>query len=130
VRRSDKRAARPATTKSAAKATAKPKPAARAKPKPKATAKAAAKPAAKARARPAAARPRPAAATTEPSVAPRRKIPPAGYAAPTSQAPDDPVNASADLVGTAIQAAGELAQIGFAVGRQTLRSMLDRLPRP
>jgi hypothetical protein len=61
---------------------------------------------------------------------PPRKIPPAGYASPTSQAPEDPVSASAELVATAIQAAGELTQIGFAVGRQTLRSMLDRLPRP
>jgi hypothetical protein len=83
----------------------------------------------------AAKRPRPTASkapkpTADGSSTPRRKIPPAGYAAPTSQAPEDPVNASADLIATAIQAAGELTQIGYAVGRQTLRSMLDRLPRP
>jgi hypothetical protein len=29
-----------------------------------------------------------------------------------------------------VQAAGELAQIGFAVGRQALQSMIDRLPKP
>jgi hypothetical protein len=69
-------------------------------------------------------------ATADGAGVPRRKIPPAGYAAPTSQAPEDPVSASAELVATAIQAAGELTQIGYAVGRQTLRSMLDRLPRP
>jgi hypothetical protein len=69
-------------------------------------------------------------ATADGATTPRRKIPPAGYAAPTSQAPEDPVSASAELVATAIQAAGELTQIGYAVGRQTLRSMLDRLPRP
>jgi hypothetical protein len=69
-------------------------------------------------------------ATADGATAPPRKIPPAGYAAPTSQAPEDPVSASAELIATAIQAAGELTQIGYAVGRQTLRSMLDRLPRP
>jgi hypothetical protein len=61
---------------------------------------------------------------------PRRTIPPAGYAAPTSHAEDDHRSASADLIGTAVQAAGELAQIGLAVGRQTLQSMIDRLPKP
>jgi hypothetical protein len=61
--------------------------------------------------------------------APRRKVPPAGYAAP-SNADGDQHSASADLIGTAVQAAGELAQIGFAVGRQALQSMLERLPKP
>jgi hypothetical protein len=61
---------------------------------------------------------------------PRRTIPPAGYAAPMSHAEDDHRSASADLIGTAVQAAGELAQIGLAVGRQTLQSMIDRLPKP
>jgi hypothetical protein len=124
VRRSSKRAARPDAANGAGakskKAAAKPR------------AKAAPKPAAKAGAKPAARRaPKagPRAVAPDP-VAPRRKIPPAGYAAPTSRAPEDPASASADLIGTAVQAAGELAQIGFAVGRQTLKSMLDRLPRP
>lgn len=63
--------------------------------------------------------------------APTRKIPAAGYAAPSSRA-DDPATASAgaDLVSTVIQAGAELAQIGLAIGRQSLRSMLERLPKP
>jgi hypothetical protein len=60
------------------------------------------------------------------STTPRRTIPPAGYAS----ASQSERSASADLVGTAVQAAGELAQIGFAIGRQTLQSMIDRLPKP
>jgi hypothetical protein len=143
VRRSAKRAARPdaangaeATAKRAAKA---PRPAAepRAKAAPKTTA--ARRPAsartprpvaAAGERRPTAARTARAAASADERAAPRRKIPPAGYAAPTPHAHDDRVAASADLVGTAVQAAGELAQIGFAVGRQALQSMLDRLPKP
>ena len=31
---------------------------------------------------------------------------------------------------TAIQAAGELAQIGLAVGGQVLKRAVDKLPRP
>jgi hypothetical protein len=91
--------------------------------------------------RPAAAKPSSAAAPSPPAteatapperphVAPRRKIPPAGYAAPTSRADDPPGSAGAELISTTIQAAVELAQIGLTVGRQTLRSMLDRLPKP
>jgi len=33
-------------------------------------------------------------------------------------------------VETAIQAAGELAQIGFTLGARALRGALSRLPRP
>jgi hypothetical protein len=59
---------------------------------------------------------------------PKRKVPAAGYAAPS---PRDEVteNAVADLVTTTVQAAQELAQIGIDVGRAAVRSMLDRLPR-
>jgi hypothetical protein len=126
VRRSAKRGDSPHpanATKAKAKAAAAKAPKARttaAKPRaaaqPKATAQAA----------------RPAAAdTTTPRsrTAPRRAVPPAGYASP-SQAEDDQRSASADLIGTAVQAATELAQIGCAVGRQALQSMLDRLPKP
>lgn len=60
---------------------------------------------------------------------PRRTVPPAGYAAPATDG-DERRAGSADVVATAVQAAGELAQIGFAVGRQALRSLLDRVPRP
>jgi hypothetical protein len=35
-----------------------------------------------------------------------------------------------ELVTTAIQAAGELAQIGIAVGGQVLRRAVERLPKP
>jgi hypothetical protein len=92
----------------------------------------AAKPAT-ATAKPAAAAPpkRPAAATAEPPrSAPRRKVPAAGYAAPNTRADAPPASAGAELLSTTIQAAAELAQIGLTVGRQTLQSMLDRLPKP
>lgn len=59
-----------------------------------------------------------------PKAVPPRKIPPAGYAVPRQ---DSPVQAGgAELVGTAIQAVGELA--GF--GTRALRDILGRLPRP
>jgi len=35
-----------------------------------------------------------------------------------------------ELVGTVVQAAGELAQIGLTVGGQILRRAVDRLPKP
>jgi hypothetical protein len=62
--------------------------------------------------------------------APPRKVPPAGYAAPTSRPQDPSSSGTAELISTTIQAAGELAQIGMTVARQTLRSMVDRLPKP
>ena len=73
----------------------------------------------------------PAAPAAEPSrTPPRRKVPAAGYALPNTRADEPPASAGAELISTAIQAAGELAQIGLTVGRQTLQSMLDRLPKP
>jgi hypothetical protein len=54
-------------------------------------------------------------------------VPPAGYATPQA---DDDGPRGADLVTTAVQAAGELAQIGIAAGGRALKSALDRLPRP
>jgi hypothetical protein len=136
VRRSAKRADRPASG-GAAHASAKP-PAPR---KPRAT-KAAAKPGAPAKPAAAgrAARPRatakPNPAPTPPPVAertpvpPQRKIPAAGYAAPDARAGEPHGSPAAELISTTIQAAAELAQIGMTVGRQTLQSMLDRLPKP
>ena len=64
----------------------------------------------------------------EPASPPRRasKVPPAGYATPT----DDDVPRGADLVGTAVKAVGELAQIGVAAGGRALKGALQRLPRP
>jgi hypothetical protein len=87
----------------AAKPTAKSKPRTRAKAPPAATPRAAAGPAAS-------------------------KIPPAGYATPRRD--DDGVPHGADLLTTAVQAAGELAQIGLAAGGRALKSALERLPRP
>lgn len=118
-RRSAKRdAARAsAATPAAAKATpakAKSKTAPGAKAKPKTAPGAKAEPAAKA------------------ATAPRRKpagkstaLPPSGFASPRK---DEPISPSgAELVGTAVQAAGELAQMGAAVGKHALRSALSRL---
>jgi hypothetical protein len=95
------------------------KPRAAAKAKPAARAKAATAPKAKTAARaPAATPPRPSSP----------QIPPAGYATPRTD--DDGVPRGADLVTTAVQAAGELAQIGLAAGGRALKSALERLPRP
>lgn len=91
-----------------------------------AAAKAAADVGAAAGAKPKAARRAP----EQPRVAPRRKVPPAGYAAPSSRAEDGSASGTAELIHTSLQAAAELAQIGLTVGRQTLQSMLDRLPKP
>ena len=86
---------------------------------------AAAKPRPAAKAKPAAqAKPRPAA----PPRTTASQIPPAGYATP--HADDDGVPRGAELVTTAVQAAGELAQIGLAAGGRALKSALGRLPRP
>jgi hypothetical protein len=76
-----------------------------------------------------------AAASTKPGAAPSGKasakpkappVPPAGYATPI----DDDRPRGTDLVGTAVQAAGELAQIGIAAGGRALKSAIQRLPRP
>jgi hypothetical protein len=103
----------PAAAKSAAtRAAAKPKPKAPAtKPKPKA------KPAAKA----AAGTPPKAHAPTSPPP------PPAGWAAPRPGRDD---GGRGELLGTAVQAVGELAQIGLAYGGQALKQALSRLPKP
>jgi hypothetical protein len=110
--------AKPATPDQAgagAGAAAKPRPAAKAKP------------AAQAKPRPAA-RANPAAKAAPPR-ATASKIPPAGYATPRAD-DDDGVPRGAELVTTAVQAAGELAQIGLAAGGRALKSALGRLPRP
>jgi hypothetical protein len=79
---------------------------------------------------PAAAKTRP---TPKPPAKPRPKaepapppIPPAGYATPR----DDGGPGGAALIGTTVQAVGELAQIGLAAGGRALKSAFDRLPRP
>ena len=99
-RRSAKRGARAAASTETAAATPKP----RAKPR--------AKPAAKPRTK------------AGPKAVSPRKVPPAGYAVPKQ---DSPVSAGGiELVGTAIQAVGELANLG---GR-AVRDILGRLPKP
>jgi hypothetical protein len=116
-RRSAKRDRAGATAKAAVPAPVKAR-ATAAKPK---SAKPKAKPRTTAKARPAA-KPRATAA------APAANIPPAGYATPRHE--DDGVPRGADLVTTAVQAVGELAQIGLAAGGRALKSALERLPRP
>jgi len=144
VRRSAKRGDRP-VAEGAARASSKPvaprKPraakavpaAAAAKPAsaPRAAAKrAASKPEAAPRAAAKAAKPAPSTERERSRDSPRRKVPAAGYAAPDGPAGEPSASPGAELVSTTIQAAAELAQIGLTVGRQTLRSMLDRLPKP
>jgi hypothetical protein len=88
---------------------------------PKAKAKAKAKPKTKAASKPkAAAKPKAA-----PAAEPVAKVPPAGWATPRDGAPH-----GADLIGTAVQAVGELAQIGISASGRALKSAVQRLPRP
>jgi hypothetical protein len=94
------------------KAAAKPKPKPRAAAKPKATASAA---------------PRKRAAAPRPKAVPTR-IPPAGFA-PPRDTEERGAPSGVELVGTAVQAAGELVQIGAAIGSQALKSALGRLGR-
>ncbi len=91
--------------------------AAKAKPKAKATAakpKAAAKP-----------KPRTQVRSSKPGAA---GLPPRGYATPESAG--EPPPSGTALVTTALQAAGELAQIGVSVAGQAAKSALSKLPRP
>jgi hypothetical protein len=86
--------------------------------------KAAAKPPATAT-KPPAAKPKVAA---KPKAAPT-SAPPAGWQVPSE--PDQRRDGGpAELVTTAVQAAGELAQIGLTVGGQILKRAAGRLPRP
>jgi hypothetical protein len=68
--------------------------------------------------------------------APRAKAKPASTTAPPAgwQVPSDGGEhrhgGPAEVVTTAVQAAGELAQIGATVGRQFLKRAVDRIPRP
>jgi|SRR5262245_19321299 len=52
-------------------------------------------------------------------------VPPAGYATPHDDRPH-----GANLIGTAVQAAGELAHIGLVFGARAVKSTIQRLPRP
>lgn len=106
-----------------AKRDAKPKAAPKATPKPKAKAAPKAKPAArKAPASIGAQRARRGGKSA-------RRMPPAGFAPPRAKENQGPPSGP-ELIGTAIQAAAELAQIGLAVGGHALRSALGRRPKP
>jgi hypothetical protein len=80
-----------------------------------------------ARSRPAASAPPEAPATAAPATPPRRRPapPPPPPAAPRRGPPR-----GTELVTTAIQAAGELAQIGLTAGGKALKRAVDRVPRP
>jgi hypothetical protein len=95
-------------------------PASAAKAKKPAAAAATAKKRPAARKKPTPAKPRVAAAPAP--------LPPSGFA-PPRDTQDRPAPSGIELVGTAIQAAGELAQIGAAIGGQALKSALGRLGR-
>lgn len=69
-------------------------------------------------------------ASAKPVTAPQ---PAADTAPPTpARTPDPPATAQSGtvLVGTVVQAAGELAQIGLTVSGQVLKRAIGRLPRP
>jgi hypothetical protein len=114
------------------------------KAKPKAKPRAKAATAARPRAKPkAAARPKPAPApraVAEPASAPGPRAVRAGAPsleesterAQHAERPESTTQppSGTELVTTAIQAAGELAQIGLAVGGQVLRRAVDKLPKP
>ena len=107
--------------KAAAKAKPKPKPAA--KPKPKTAAKPAPKATAKPKAKP---QDLPGGPTPV-----RPATPSLGDDVPTdAQRPSSTTQSGTELVTTVVQAAGELAQIGFTVGGQILKRAVDRLPKP
>jgi hypothetical protein len=75
-------------------------------------------------ARPSGAPARPTRAETEDAAA---RVPPSGYA--TTPGGED-ADSNPGMATTAIQAAGELGQIGLTTAGQALRSALRRLPRP
>jgi hypothetical protein len=64
-------------------------------------------------------------AAAQPSTPPP---PPAGWASPKQERRHD--GSTGDLIGTAVQAVGELAQIGLTYGGQAIRQALSRLPKP
>jgi hypothetical protein len=131
VRRSAKRGERAAAGGATAKAASAKPATGKAAPKKAAPAKAAPRKAApKAKAAEPAAKPQAAAGAQRAKAPPKRKVPPAGYAAPVGGDPDSSPPGPTEILSTAIQAAGELAQIGFSVGRQAFQAALERLPKP
>jgi hypothetical protein len=80
-------------------------------------------------AQPATARRKPPARSAPRPAAPVRRKSPARPKAPTRRAAP-PAKPPAPLIGTAVQAAAELAEIGLSAGARAVREMLSRLPRP
>ncbi|MBV9944327.1 MAG: hypothetical protein JO262_19515 [Solirubrobacterales bacterium] len=60
----------------------------------------------------------------------REPAPPGRKRAPAKREPAPPERKPEHILGTAAQAAAELAEIGFAVGVRALRDAVARLPRP
>jgi hypothetical protein len=71
--------------------------------------------------------PKPKPAAKKPGPAPPRQVPPSGYAVPKTASPVS--SGSTELVGTAIQALGELANLGLSLSNRALRGALGRLPK-
>jgi hypothetical protein len=73
-------------------------------------------------------------AAVRPSVATSRAREPGPRAVPRSRRPEPPARPGTpqglEIVTTAVQAAGELAQIGLALGAGVVRGAIRRLPRP
>jgi translation initiation factor IF-3 len=62
---------------------------------------------------------------------PRLEQPAQPTGTPDARRPDHPLPGSRhDLLGTAVQAAAELAEIGLSVGARALRQAVSRLPKP
>ena len=123
-RRSDKRAARPAKTEAATAAPRAKKEAPRAKETPRAKQEA---PRAKATSTRPATKPMPA---TRPALKRlRQPAQPAG-APPSPRSRVSVPNTGADVLGTAVHAAAELAEIGLTAGARALRNAVARLPKP
>jgi hypothetical protein len=93
------------------------------------TGEAKAKRAPRAAAKPGAKGPRGASARPKPAgVRPSAATKAARHAPPPKRPPSPP--SGTDLVGTAVQAAGELAQLGLTLGTRALRDVVKRVPRP
>jgi hypothetical protein len=74
---------------------------------------------------------KPSATARKPAAPPRspRKPPQPAGTPPTAPASRRPPN-GADIIGTAVQAAAEIAEIGLSAGARALRSAVSKLPRP
>ena len=116
----DRRSSRPAAaatakTSAAAKPAAAAKPTAAAQPKPAAKPKAATKPKVR---------------TLEGTAPKPPSAPPAGWQTPDRDGRKSGPPKGTEIVGTAVQAAGEIAQLGLTVGGQLLKRAAGRIPRP